>query len=48
MAVRLRHFTSVIDEAEWWGGLGRVIKGEKKFALKCISGKIKCLKTIYI
>ena len=34
-------------EAEWWGGLGGVIMGKNKFALKCISGKIKCFETMF-
>ena len=35
-------------EGERWGGLGGVIMGKKKFALKCSTGKIKCFKTMLL
>ena len=41
---------SLLDSPRWWFRgwvVGWVIMGKNKFALKCISGKIKCFKTMF-
>ena len=44
---KIKYPYSDLHEGEWWGGLGGVIMGKNKFALKCSSGKKKCFKTMF-